>query len=174
VLDLQSAKTILGSCIHLLVQKIFLCIGITYLSSFPLGLLKSTLSFNCTLAFRLGHNLLNILKFMISKQKFSLIFLLPKHKAYLVRILPLFFTSTYFLSTKLHNSSRVLGTSKSYLCTKILFSLLQFPAIIVSGPRNGTICWHRDRPRFQCLTMHQQNHDYRPFRQHLRSIQGIM
>ena len=71
----------LGSCIHLLVQKFFLCIGITYLSLFLSNLFRSTHTSIYTLAFRLGNNLSNIPRFMLSKQKFSLIFLLSKHKA---------------------------------------------------------------------------------------------
>jgi hypothetical protein len=128
VLGLQSAKNFLGSCIHLLVQKLFLCIGITYLSSFPLILLKSNLSFNCTLAFILGHNLLNILKFMLWKQKISLIVLLPKNKDCFFRKLPLFFRSAYSLGTKLHNSSRLLYTSAVDLCIEILFFFTSVPS----------------------------------------------
>jgi hypothetical protein len=120
-------KTILGSCIHLLVQKLFLSIGITYLSSFPLNLLKSTLSFNNTPTFRLAQNLLNILKFMFLKQKFPLVFLLPKHKAYLLGILTILFISSYFLSTKLRKLSIVLCTSVAYLGIEILFFFTAVP-----------------------------------------------
>jgi hypothetical protein len=61
--------------------------------------------------------------------------------------------------TELYKSSRILHTRAQIytqrfhnfmmnLCTKLLLS--QFPAITVLGPRNGTICWHRGRPRVQC------------------------
>jgi hypothetical protein len=153
---------------HLLVQKIYLCIGITYLSSFLLALVRSSLSSNYTLAFRLGQNLLNILKFMLSKQKFSLILILSKNKA-----LPLFFRSDFFLSTEFRKSSRVLRTSVVDLCKELLFSLLQFPTITVSSPDNITICCHGGRPRVQCLTTHQQNPNYQPFQQHLRSRRSL-
>jgi hypothetical protein len=111
---------------------------------------------------------------MLSKQKIFTYLSLVKAQSFTsFRILPLFFRSDFFLSTKLRKSSRVLCTSATDLRTELLFSLLQFPTITVSGPDNGTICWHRGRPRVQCLTTHQQNPDYRPFRQHLRSRRGL-
>jgi hypothetical protein len=103
-------KFFLGSYIHLLVQQIFLCIGITYLSSFLLALLRSTLSSNYALAFRLGQNLLNIPKFMLLKHKFSLILLLSKHKA-----LP-FFGSYLFSSDQIYFLAQSFANQVEY-CT---------------------------------------------------------
>ena len=54
-----------------------------------------------------------------------------------------------------------------FLFTMFLFP--QFPAITVSGPSNGTICWHRGRPEVQCSRAHKQSPNYRPFQQHLGS-----
>jgi hypothetical protein len=66
----------------LLVQKFFLCIGITYLSLFLSDLFKSNLlSSICTLVFRLGQNLSNIPKSILSKKQFPLILPLPEHKS---------------------------------------------------------------------------------------------
>jgi len=73
-------KFFLGSCIHLLVQKLFLSIGITYLSLFLSKLFRSILSSNCDLVFRLGQNLSNIPRFILSKQTFPLILPLSEHK----------------------------------------------------------------------------------------------
>jgi hypothetical protein len=75
-------KFFLGSCIHLLVQKFFLCIGITYLSLSLSNLFRSTLSSNCALVFRLGQNLSNIPRFILSKQKIPLMLPLLEHKAF--------------------------------------------------------------------------------------------
>ena len=56
--------------------------------------------------------------------------------------------------------------AQSLFLTNLLL-LLQFPAITVLGPNNGTICWHRGRPRVQRSRVHQQNPNYQPFWQHL-------
>jgi hypothetical protein len=130
----------------LLVQTFFLCIGITYLSLFLSDLfISNLLSSNCALVFRLGQNLSNIPRFILSKQKFSLILPFSEHKASISYL----FSSdqTSLLSIELHKSSRILHTKATDLHTKLSF--LQFPAITVSGPDNGTICWHRGRPRVQ-------------------------
>jgi hypothetical protein len=75
-------KFFLGSYIHLLVQKSFLCIGITYLSLFLSGLfISNLLSSSCALVFRLGKNLSSIPRSILSKQKFPLILPLLEHKA---------------------------------------------------------------------------------------------
>jgi hypothetical protein len=67
----------------LLVQKYFLFIRITYLSQFLSDLLISNLlSFNCALFFRIGQNLSNIPRSILSKQKFPLILPLTEHKAF--------------------------------------------------------------------------------------------
>jgi hypothetical protein len=166
-------KFFLGSCIHLLVQKFFLCIGITYLSLVLSNLFRSTLSSNCTLAFRLGQNLSNIPRFMLSKQKFPLILfylstkILPLSRSYLF-----FFRSGFFLSTELHKSSRILHTTTTDLRTKILFSFSsqqsQFQ-VPTTEPFVGTGA----DPGFNASTTHQQNPNYRPFRQHLRSRRSL-
>jgi hypothetical protein len=111
---------------------------------------------------------------MLSKQKFSLILLLSKHKD-LPLLRSYLFSSDHisFLAQSFTSQVEYLHTSATDLHTELLFSLLQFPTITVSGPDNRTICWHRGRPRVQCLTMHQQNPNYRPFRQHLRSRQSL-
>jgi hypothetical protein len=75
---------------QLLVQKFFLCIGITYFSLFLSNLFISTLSYNYTLAFRLGQNLSNITRFILPKQKFPLILLYQSTKFYLFQDLYLF------------------------------------------------------------------------------------
>ena len=61
------------------------------------------------------------------EKKISPLLLLLKHKACFFRILPLFFISTYFISTKLHKSSRELCTLAVDLCTKLLFFFTSVP-----------------------------------------------
>jgi hypothetical protein len=121
VLDLQSAK-ILSRFLHPLVSP-----KILYMH-------KNNISFE-------------------TKKKY-LILLLSKYKA-----LPLsrsylklgFFLSTELhksssilcstvvdLHTQLHKSSRILCTTVVDIHTQLLFSLLHFPTITVSGPDNGT------------------------------------
>jgi len=122
---------------------------ITYLSLFLSNLFRSSLpSCSCALVFRLGPNLSNIHRFILSKKKFLLILPLSEHKASIYYLfLQIRLPS---LSTKFHKSSRVLCTIATYICTE-LSSFLQFPAITVSGPGNKTICWHRGRPKVQCF-----------------------
>jgi hypothetical protein len=145
VMDLQK---IISRILHPLVSpKFFLCIGITYLSLFLSDLFISyLLSSSCALVFRLGQNLSNIPRSILSKQKFPLILPLSEHKA--LRSYLFSSDQTSLLSTELHKSSRILRTTDNRSTHKA-FSFLQFPTITVSGPDNGTICWHRGRPRVQ-------------------------
>jgi hypothetical protein len=139
VLDLQSAK-ILSRFLHPLISPKILSMH------------RNNISFFISIKFIQINSFLNIPKFMLSKQKLSLILPLIKAQRFTsFKILPLFFRSGFFLSTELHKSSRILCTTTTDLCTELLFSLLQFPTITVSGPDNGTICWHRGRPRVQCF-----------------------
>ena len=124
-------KFFLGSCIHLLVQKLFLCIGITYFSLFLSNLFRSTLS--CALVFRLGQNLSNIPRFIFPKKKFPLILPLPEHKALRSYIFSSDRTSLF--STELHKSCRILCTTTTDLRTNIFLffssqqSQFQVPAM---------------------------------------------
>jgi hypothetical protein len=135
---------------------------------------------------------------MLLKQKFPLILLLTKCKAYRsylfkkqFSLLPLLekksFRSylfsldpTLILGTELHKLSRVLQTKALDLHIEISKFQVRYSHIASSfsvpnnhnfsfSPNNGTICWHRGRPRFQCSRVHQQNPNYWPFWKHLRS-----
>jgi hypothetical protein len=150
----------------LLVQKFFLCIGITYLSLFLSDLFISyLLSSNCALAFKLGQNLSNIPRSILSKQTFPLILPLSEHKDLRSYLFSLDWTC--LLSTELQNSSRILLTRATDLRTELslLFSSqqsqFQVPAM---EPFVGTGA----DLRFNASTAHQQNPNYRPFQQHLR------
>jgi hypothetical protein len=151
----------------LLVQKFFLCIGITYLSIFLSDLFIShLLSSSCALVFRLGKNMSNIPRSILSKQKFPLILTLSEHQA----LISYLFSSdhTSLLGMELHNSSRVLCTTTTNLRTELsLFLSSQQSQFQVSTmkPFVGTGA----EPSFNASTGHQKNPNYRPFREHLRS-----
>jgi hypothetical protein len=114
-------KFFLGSCIHLLVQKFFLCIGITYLSLFLSDLfISNLLSSSCALVFRLGQNLSNIPRSILSKKIFFTYLTFIRAQSF--KILPLFFRSDFFLSTELHKSSRILCTKQQIYAQSFLFS----------------------------------------------------
>jgi hypothetical protein len=102
-------KIFLGSCIHSLVQKFFLCIGITYISLFLSSLFRSTLSSNYSLPFRPGQNLSNIHIFMLSKKKIPLILPLPENKA---------------LRSYLFSSDQVYFLAQSFTC-QLEYCILQ-------------------------------------------------
>ena len=70
-------------------------------------------------------------------------------RAQIFKILPLLFISDF---SSQHRASKVKQSTAHYnnRSTHRAFSFLQFPAITVSGPANGTICWHRGRPKVQC------------------------
>jgi hypothetical protein len=145
-------KFFLGSCIHLSVQKFFICIEITYLPLFLSNLFRSNLlSSNGDQVLRLGPNLLNIPISILSKKKFPLFLPLSEHKdlisyLFLQMRLP-------SLTTELRKSSRILRTTTTDLCTEIsLFfssqqSQFQVPTtepIVVTGVD----------PRFNASTTH--------------------
>ena len=101
--------------------------------------------------------------------KNSTLLTLSKHKALLISIYYLFFfRSGFFLSIELHKSSRILCTTTTDLRIELLFSFssqqsqFQVPAI---EPFVGTGA----DPGFNASKTHQQNPNYRPFRQHLRN-----
>jgi hypothetical protein len=145
-------KNLLGCCIHLLVQTFFLCIGITYISLFLSDILTSNLlSSNYALVFKLGQNLSNIPRSIISKHTFSLIIPFSEHKSSISYL----FSSdqTSLLNTELH---------KSILCF-LLFSSQQSQFQVLAFVGTGA------DPGFNASTMHQKNPNYWPFRQHLRS-----
>ena len=138
----------------------------TYLSLFLSNLFRSNISSNCALVFRLGQNLSNIPRFILSKQKFPLILPLSEHKDLRSYLFSSYLIS--FLSIELRKSSRILCTTTTDLRTKLsLFfnsqqSQFQVPII---EPFVGTGA----DPGFNVATMHQHNPNYHPFRQHLRS-----
>jgi hypothetical protein len=142
-------KFFLGSYIHLLVQQLFLCIGITYLSLVLSDLFISNLiSSSCALVFRLGQNLSNIPRSILSKQNFSLILPLSKHKALIYYL----FSSdrASFLSTELRNSSRVLCPKAIDLRTELylFFSSQQsqfqvLATLLAQGQTQGSMLQQR-------------------------------
>jgi hypothetical protein len=149
----------------LLVQKFFLCIGITYLSLILSDLFIShLLSSWCALVFRLERNLSIIPRSILSKQKFPLILPLSENKD--LRYYLFYSDRTSLLSTKIHKSSRVLRTRETGLHTELSLFLSsqqsQFQ-VLATKPFVGTGA----DPRFNASTVHQQSPNYRPFRQHL-------
>jgi hypothetical protein len=164
-MDLQK---ILSRILHPLVSPKILSmhrnnISFTILSDL---FISNLLSSSCALVFRLGQNLSNIPRSILSKQKFPLILPLSEHKA----LRSYLFSSdlTSLLSTELHKSSRILRTTTTDLRTKLslFFSSQQSQfQVPTTEPFVGTGA----DPGFNASTMHQQNPNYRPFRQHLRS-----
>jgi hypothetical protein len=158
----------------LLVHTFFLCIGLTYLSLFLSDLLiSSLLSYISALVFKLGHNLSNIPRSILVKQNFPLILLLQCTKLSDLQILPLF-----FLAQSFHRSSRMLHTRETDLHTELSqfqveslhkASSSSVPTITVSVPATEPFVGTGVDPGFNTTTTHQQNPNYRPFRQHLRS-----
>jgi hypothetical protein len=151
----------------LLVQQLCLCIGITYLSLFLSDLFISyLLSSSYALVFRLGPNLSNIPRSILSKQKFPLILPLSEHKDLRSYLFPS--DQTSLLSTNIHKSSRVLCTRAIDLRTELslFFSSQQSQfQVPTTEPFVGTGA----DPGFNASTTHQQNPNYQPFWQHLRS-----
>jgi hypothetical protein len=104
------------------------------------NLFGSIISSNCALVFRLGKNLSNIPRFILSKQ---IILTLTEHK-YLISYL--------FSSDQTSLLAQIFAIQVEYYNNRYMhkaLSFLQFPTIKVSGPDNETICWHRDIPMVQ-------------------------
>jgi hypothetical protein len=134
-----------------------------------INFIQINFSSNYTLAFRIGQNLSNIPIFMLSKQKFPLYLLYLSTNLYFFQDLTSFSSDQFsFLAQSftsqveycaLHNRS----THKFYfLYFSSHQSQFQVPTM---EPFVGT----GEDPGFNASTMHQQNPNYRPFRQHLRS-----
>ena len=152
----------------MLVQKSFLCIRITYISQFLSNLLISNiLSSNYALVSRLGQNLSNVPRSVLSKQKFPLILPLSTHKDFkyylfnkkISLILPLSEHKAFrsylfsldlppFLAQNFVNQVECCAL-KQQIYTQSFLSFPQFPTITVSGRGNVTIYWHRGRQRFK-------------------------
>jgi hypothetical protein len=126
------------------------------------------LSSNYSLSFILGQNLLNIPKFMLSKQKFPLILPLSKYKAlpilgsYLFSLDRVSFLAQSFASQVEYYElqQHIYVHSFSFLYFSSQQSQFQVPTI---EPFVGTGAYLG----FNASTSHQQNPNYWRFRQHL-------
>jgi hypothetical protein len=102
----------------LLVQKFFLCIGITYLSLFLSDLFISyLLSSSCALVFRLGQIYQIYLDPFFRNKNFHLSYLYQSTK--ILRSYLFSSDQTSLLGTELHKSSRVLCTTTTDLRTEL-------------------------------------------------------
>jgi hypothetical protein len=115
-------KFFLGSCIHLLDQKFFLCIEITYFSLFLSNLFRSTLSFDCALVSKLGQHLLNIPRFILSKKKFPLI--LPLLEQQVLRSYLFSSNPVPFLALNLTSQVEYYALKQHIYAQSFLFSLV--------------------------------------------------